>query len=84
MYNHYYSICFVEQRLLTTLNVGNYNITDQGADMITAILQQETVSLTNLDLSNVMLNSVKVTEINNTLKHISSLKVYNIIRYVST
>ena len=68
----------VEQlRLLSTLNISGYNITDQGAVMIAAILM-ETVSLTKLDLSNTMLDSVKATTIISTLKHNSSLKVFNI------
>ena len=68
----------VEQlRLLATLNVSGYNITDQGADMIATVLL-ETVSLTKLDLSNTMLNSVKATKIISALKNISSLKVFNI------
>ena len=68
----------VEQlRLLSTLNVSGYNITDQGAAMIAAILV-ETVSLTKLDLSNTMLDSVKATTIISTLKDNSSLKVFNI------
>ena len=64
-------------RLLTALNVSGYNITDQGVDMITAVLL-ETVSLTKLDLSNTMLSSVKATKINSSLKNIKSLKVLNI------
>ena len=64
-------------RLLTTLNVSGYNITDQGADMIATVLL-ETISLTKLDLSNTMLNSVKATKIISALKNISSLKVFNI------
>ena len=64
-------------RLLTTLNVSGCNITDQGADMIAAVLQ-EIVSLTKLDLSNTLLNSVKVNKIVSALKNISSLKVFNI------
>ena len=64
-------------RFLTTLNVSGCNITDQGVDMITALLL-ETVSLTKLDLSNTMLSSVKATKINGALKNIKSLKVLNI------
>ena len=64
-------------RLLTALNVSGFNITDQGVDMITAVLL-ETVSLTKLDLSNTMLSSVKATKINSSLKNIKSLKVLNI------
>ena len=64
-------------RLLTTLNVSGYNITDQGVDMIAAVLL-ETVSLTKLDLSYTMLSSVKATKINSALKNIKSLKVLNI------
>ena len=64
-------------RLLTTLNVSGYNITDQGAAMIGTILL-ETVSLAKLDLSNTWLNSVKANTIISALKNISSLKVLNI------
>ena len=64
-------------RLLTALNVSGYNITDQGVDMIAAVLL-ETVSLTKLDLSNMMLNSVKATKIICALKNIKFLKVLNI------
>ena len=64
-------------RLLTALNVSGYNITDQGVDMIAAVLL-ETVSLMELDLSNTALSSVKATKIINTLKNIKSLKVLNI------
>ena len=68
----------VEQlKSLTTLNVSGCNITDQGADMIAAVLLK-TVSLTTLDLSNTVLNSVKATKIVSALKNISSLKVLNI------
>ena len=64
-------------RLLTTLNVSGCNITDQGADMIAAVLL-EIVSLTKLDLSNTLLNSVKATKIVSALKNILPLKVFNI------
>ena len=64
-------------RLLTTLNVSGCNITDQGADIIAAVLL-EIVSLTKLDLSNTVLNSVKATKIVSALKSISSLKAFNI------
>ena len=68
----------VEQlRLLTTLNVSGYNITDQEANMIAAVLK-EIVSLTKLDLSNTVLNSDIATEIVGALKNISSLKIFNI------
>ena len=69
----------LEQRLrfLNTLNVSGCSITDQGVDMIAVVLL-ETVSLTKLDLSNTMLNSVKATKINGALKNIKSLKVLNI------
>ena len=63
-------------RLLTMLSLSGCNITDQGVDTIAAVLQ-ETVSLTKLDLSNTMLNSIKATKINNVLKNIKSLKVLN-------
>ena len=69
---------FVEQMsLLTTLNLGGCNITNQGADMISMVLM-EMVSLTELDLSDAMLNSVKATKLFAALKRISSLKVFNI------
>ena len=68
----------VEQlRMLTTLNVSGCNITDRGADMIAAILL-ETVSLTNFNLSNTILNSAKMIKINKALKNLSSLKVFNL------
>ena len=68
----------IEQlRVLTTLNVSSYNITDQGADMIATVLQ-EAVSLTKLDLSNAMLNSFKAVKIITALKNISSLEVFKI------
>ena len=68
----------VEQlRLLTTINVSGCNITDQGADIISAVLL-EIISLTKLDLSSTGLNSVKVTKIVSTLKNVSSLKVFNL------
>ena len=64
-------------RLLTTVNVSGCNITNQGANIIAAVLL-EIFSLTKLDLSNTMLNSVKATKIVSSLKNISSLKVFNI------
>ena len=64
-------------RLLTTLNVSGCNITDQGVDMIATVLM-ETVSLTELDLSNTMLNSLRAIKIIGVLKNMSSLKVFNI------
>ena len=68
----------VEQlRLLSTLNISGYIITDQGAAMIAAILM-ETVSLTKLDLSNTMLDSVKAATVTSALKYNLSLKVFNI------
>ena len=69
---------FAEQlRLLTTLNVSGYNITNQGVAMIATILL-DAVLLSKLALSNTMLNSVKATTIFDSLKNISSLKVFNI------
>ena len=64
-------------RLLTILNVSGCNITDQGAAMMGAILMEAT-SLTELDLSNTFLNSVKTITIISALKNNSSLKVFNI------
>ena len=71
-------ILLIEQlKLLTTLNVSGYNISDQGADMIAAVLM-ETISLKKLDLCNTMLNSLKTVKIMGVLKNISSLEVFNI------
>ena len=64
-------------RSLTTLNVSGYNITDQGADIITAVVL-ETVSLVNLDLSNAALNAYNATKVNNAVKKISTLKVLKV------
>ena len=63
--------------LLTALNISGCNITDQGADMVAEVLLQ-TVSLTKLDLSSIMLNSPKAAKIFSMLKNISSLKVFSI------
>ena len=72
------TMLLVEQlRLLTTLNVSGYDITDQSTNMIATVLL-ETVSLTNLDLSNTMLISSKANKIFNALKNISSLKDFDI------
>ena len=64
-------------RLLTTLNISGYSITDQGAAMISMVLM-EMVSLAKLDISSTMLNTVKVTAIMDSLQKNSSLKVFNI------
>ena len=64
-------------KLLTTLNLGGCNITDQGAETIATVLL-ETASLEKLNLSNAMLNTIKVVKINNSLKSISCLKTFNI------
>ena len=64
-------------KLLMTLNLSHCNITNQGAEMIATVLL-ETVSLEILDLSNTMLNSIKVVNISNSLKIRSSLKVFNL------
>ena len=64
-------------RLLTTFNISGSDITNKGEDMIAAVLL-ETLSLTELDLSNTMLNSTRCTKIISTLKNISSLKLFNI------
>ena len=64
-------------RFLTTLNVSSYTITNQGADMIAMVLQ-EAVSLTKLDLSNTMLNSSNVAKIICALKTHPCLKVFKI------
>ena len=58
---------------LTTLNVSGCKITEQGADMIAAVLLQ-TASLEMLDLSNTTLNVAKAQKINNALKSLTSLK----------
>ena len=63
--------------LLTTLNVSGCHITDQGAEMIAAVLV-ETVSLTKLDLSNTMLNSFKAAKICDASNSITSLKILNL------
>ena len=60
-------------RSLTLLSVGGCKITDQGADMIAAVLLQ-TVSLETLDVSNTTLNVAKAQKINNALKALTSLK----------
>ena len=60
-------------KLLTTLNVSGCRITDQGADMIAAVLLQ-TASLETLDVSNTTLNVTKAQKINNVLKSLTSLK----------
>ena len=71
-----YIIMLVAKQLIS-LNLSGCNITDQGADMIAAVLL-ETVSLKNVDLSNAMLNSIKAIKISDALKKISSLEVFNI------
>ena len=65
-------------RVITALNFSGCNITDQGADVIVAVLM-ETVSLVKLDLSNAMLNSLKASKITEAVKNISSLKILNIM-----
>ena len=60
-------------KILTTLNISGCRITEQGADMIAAVLLQ-TVSLKILDVSNTTLNVAKVQKINYTLKSLTSLK----------
>ena len=62
---------------LTTLNVSGCNITDQGADMIAAILL-ETISLVNLDLSNTTLNAYKVTKFSGALLNLLTLRLLKI------
>lgn len=64
-------------KVVTTLNVSGCNITNQGADLLAAVLS-ETVSLENLNLSNANLNSTKAIKINNALKNISSVKVFSV------
>ena len=71
-----YIIMLVAKQLIL-LNLSGCNITDQGADMIAAVLL-EIVSLKNIDLSNAMLNSIKAIKISDALKKISSLEVFNI------
>ena len=63
--------------LLTTLNVSGCHITDQGAEMIAAVLV-ETISLAKLDLSNTMLNSFKAAKICDASNSITSLKILNL------
>ena len=63
-------------KLLTVINVSGCKITNQGADMVAAILL-ETVSLEKLDISDTTLNEVKGDKIRSALKSISSLKVLN-------
>ena len=68
----------VEQlKLLMTLNLSDCNITNQGAELIATVLL-ETASLEKLDLSNTMLNTIKVVKINDSLKSISSLKIFRL------
>ena len=77
-YETSFSLVLVERlKLLTTLNVSGCNITKQGADMMATVLPN-TVSLTKLDLSNTMLNSIRTNKVTCALKNISSLKVLNI------
>ena len=68
----------VEQfKLLMTLNLNHCNITDQGAVIIaTALLETDT--LERLDLSNTMINTAKIVKICNSLKVLSSLKIFNL------
>ena len=60
-------------KLLTTLDISGYKISDQGADMIAAVLLK-TVSLEYFDISNTALNLAKANRINDALKSVSSLK----------
>ena len=72
------SLPIVERlRLLTTLSVSGYNITDHGADMIATLLL-ETVSLETLDLSNTTLNTNNAIKIGGALKTISTLRLLKI------
>ena len=68
----------VEQlKLLITLNINGYKITNQGADLIAALLMK-TTSLKVLDVSNSTLNVEKAKKINDSLKSLSSLKIFMI------
>jgi len=62
---------------LTTLNISGCKISDQGVDMMAAVLLH-TISLEKLDLSKTTLNAVKADKIRSTLRNILSLKVLNI------
>ena len=64
-------------RLLTTLNLSNCKITDQGADMIAKILLH-TASLKRLKISSTSLNDAKIKKINISLKSLASLESYEI------
>ena len=64
-------------RLLTTLNLSNCKITDQGADMIAKVLLH-TTSLEALKISSTSLNVHKIEKINISLKSLVSLKSYEI------
>ena len=71
------SVVLKHLRLLTTLNFNGYKVTDQGADMLAAILLT-TVSLEKFNMSSASLHVVTHTanKINNALSNISSLKVF--------
>ena len=66
-----------QMKLLMELNLSGCNITDQGAETLATILL-ETASLEILDLSETMLNTIKVIKISNSLKSLSCLKTLNI------
>ena len=64
-------------KLLITLKISGYKITNQGANMIAALLMK-TASLKELDVSNSTLNAEKAKKINDSLKCLSCLKVFMI------
>ena len=63
--------------LLTTLNFSGYTVTDKGADMLAEILLR-TISLEKFDVSNTTLCVSKTNTINNALKNVSSLIVFEL------
>ena len=59
--------------LLTSLNLSKCNITDQGAEVVAAVIKK-TISLAQFDLSNTTLNVARTNKVSNALKSLASLK----------
>ena len=69
------AVLLVKQlKLLTTLDISGYKISNKGANMIAVLLMKAT-SLKVFDVSNSTLNTEKAITINNSLKSLSSLKI---------
>ena len=59
--------------MLRTLNISGCNISDKGKELIVAVLAK-TILLENIDMSNINLNTVRVTAVIRHLKNITSVK----------